>query len=45
MGDYITIIDNGSIIETGEKKSLLMNKESYLYKNFINITDGDNNGF
>ena len=37
MGDNIVIINNGTIVETGVKKDLLLDKNSYLYKNFIEV--------
>jgi len=37
MADYITILNNGEVVECGKCDELFNNKKSYLYRNFINI--------
>ena len=37
LADNIIIIDNGEVVEYGNKQELLLNEDSYLTKNFIKI--------
>lgn len=37
LGDYVVIMDNGSIVEEGNIAALLQNKQSYLVQNYVEV--------
>jgi len=37
LADYIIVINNGEVVQEGNKNDVLLDKEGYLYNNYINI--------
>lgn len=37
LGDYVVIMDNGTVVEEGYMEALLQNKQSYLVKNYLEV--------